>query len=293
MSARASSTRTRWPQIATELGLGQHILLGKGESAAGGAGEAVDPRRRARGGDRCGLRRRRAGRGLRRRRAADRRAPGFHRGPTRPARLQVDAPGARGRCRQVGPDLRPHGRGSGPRQAVLRQGDRRRHGARHRSRPVEAHCRAGRGGGRGPGAHGAEADARSAAPRRADGIRMPELPEVETVRRGLERLVVGRRDRPRRRRQGAHRAADVPPGGHRRPDGRDDDGSGASRQVPAESARHRRHGDGPPADERAAAARRPGSGTPAAHARGDVARTRPGARHRRPGAVVRRSPHVR
>ena len=77
---------------------------------------------------------------------------------------------------------------------------------------------------------------------------VPELPEVETVRRGLDEHVVGRRDRGRRGRPAAHRPA------HRRGrpliDGLDrahDRRRRAPRQVPAVPARHRRRADGPPA----------------------------------------------
>ena len=45
---------------------------------------------------------------------------------------------------------------------------------------------------------------------RVDAARVPELPEVETVRRGLAARVVGRRIDARRGRPRAHRAADVP-----------------------------------------------------------------------------------
>ena len=41
-------------EVAIEIDLGAHLLLGKGEDAAGGRAEAVDPRRRVRGGRRRG-----------------------------------------------------------------------------------------------------------------------------------------------------------------------------------------------------------------------------------------------
>ena len=46
-------------EVAQEIELGDCMLLGKGEAAAGGRIEAVDPQRRARGGARCGVHRRR------------------------------------------------------------------------------------------------------------------------------------------------------------------------------------------------------------------------------------------
>ena len=48
-------------EVAAELGLGDALLLGKGEDAVGRPGEAVDPGRRHRGRDRRRLPRRRAG----------------------------------------------------------------------------------------------------------------------------------------------------------------------------------------------------------------------------------------
>ena len=42
-------------EVAQEIDLGPHLLLGKGEDAAGGRGEAVDPRRRVRSRRRRGV----------------------------------------------------------------------------------------------------------------------------------------------------------------------------------------------------------------------------------------------
>ena len=117
---------------------------------------------------------------------------------------------------------------------------------------------------------------------------VPELPEVETVRRGLEAQVVGRRITQVEVGPRAHRAAHVAPGGDRRAHRRHDPARQPPRQVPAVPARHRRRADGAPAHERPAAGGRRRRRAAAAHARGDA----PG-RRARAGAVVRRPAHVR
>ena len=55
-------------ELAGELGIGPYIKLGKGEAAAGGREQAVDPRRRDGGADRGDLPRPRLGHRLRLRR---------------------------------------------------------------------------------------------------------------------------------------------------------------------------------------------------------------------------------
>ena len=52
--------------VAREIGLGNHVRLGRGEAAAEGPGEAVDPVRCLRGGARRGVSRRRSSGGTRR-----------------------------------------------------------------------------------------------------------------------------------------------------------------------------------------------------------------------------------
>ena len=52
-------------EVAQEIELGPCLLLGKGEDAAGGRTQAVDPQRRARGGARRGVPRRWRRRGVR------------------------------------------------------------------------------------------------------------------------------------------------------------------------------------------------------------------------------------
>ena len=117
---------------------------------------------------------------------------------------------------------------------------------------------------------------------------MPELPEVETVRRGLQAQVVGRRitkvevgrERTVRRTSRA--------GGHRRAHRRHDHGGQPPRQVPAVPARHRRRRDDAPAHERPPAGGRGRHRAAAAHPRRAAPGRRAGA-----GAVVRRPAHVR
>ena len=165
--------------------------------------------------------------------------------------------------------VRHRGRGTRPRQALLRHGRRRRHRAR-------------RGPGRSKKAAEQAARGRRPAPRARRRPRrpMPELPEVETVRRGLG----GARRRPH-----ASSAVEV---GRERTVRRTSaqqviDGLTGATVLAAERrgkyllvpARHRRHGDGPPADERAAAARRRPEPARPAHTHVAAApRRRPGAR---------------
>ena len=165
--------------VAEDLGLGEFLLLGKGEDAAGGrekpsilsdALEAVFGAVYVDGGPE---------RRLRRHRAADRPPPRRDGRPPRPPRPQVDAcrswrPGRVGRpSTSRGPRVPTTPSGSSPR-CRRRPVDRRGH------RPLEE---GGRAGGR---AAACAADAASLTPRRTTPIRaVPELPEVETVRRGL------------------------------------------------------------------------------------------------------------
>ena len=87
-------------ELAVELGIGPYIKLGKGEAAAGGSTQAVDPRRRDGGADRGDLPRSRARRRrLRLRRVADRRPRRGDRRTPRRARLQDDVAGAARRGR--------------------------------------------------------------------------------------------------------------------------------------------------------------------------------------------------
>ena len=109
-------------EVAAELDLGDGLLLGKGEDASGGRGEAVDPRRRARGGHRRRLPRRRLGRGR-----ATSCSSCSATASTRPPRARAATttrPGCRswrpGTSTQL-PRLRRPRRGPRPRQAVLRR----------------------------------------------------------------------------------------------------------------------------------------------------------------------------
>ena len=250
------------------------LLLGKGEDAAGGRQQAVDPVRRARGRARRGLPRRR-----RRARprpsssgcsasACDRRRRGSIGSTTRrvlqesTARLYDTAPVYV--LTRVGPR---------PRQALLGDGAGRRRARSATARAVEE---AGRAGGRRRGMRRAL----------AGGSDVPELPEVETVRRGLVSFVVGRRiervevGRERTVRRTSRAGAD------RRADRGDDHRRSGAAASTSSAARHRRRADDPPADERAGAGRRPGAHRPR-HTHVVLHLARGGARRRSCGSSIR------
>ena len=183
-------------------------------------------------------------------------------------------------------------RGTRPRQALRRGGSRRRvgHGAAARVAPRSRPSRPR------PGWPG-----RSCAPSRPcptlrtqvpvsrspDGGRrrarsrrlrrtMPELPEVETIRRDLDKEFVGKRIKkvevtgsrsrpPPPGPGGLHRPGRGPQAGRHRPAG----------QVPAAEARQRRRPRRPPGHERSAAAGRPEGAAGQAHPRGASASPAP------------------
>ena len=167
-------------------------------------GEAVDPGRRHGGGDRRRLPRRRLGRGRRARHAAARRA--HRRGGRRPRRpgLQDPAAGA------GGPALRPaaplRGRatrapttpsGSSPRSRSSASTPRARARADRRSRPSRPR----------PAGLARRLQPPSRQRGRGRRARVPELPEVETIRRDLEKEVVGKKIKTVEVTGHAHRSA--------------------------------------------------------------------------------------
>ena len=149
--------------------------------------EAVDPRRRVRGGRRRRLPRLRASRSRAisccaacRERIADAVAgPG---GRDYKTRLQEATAAAVARAAP----LRRARRGPRSRQALLRGGLRRRRLLRRGRRRIEEASRAGR-------RRGSRATRPAGRGGRAGGTAMPELPEVEVMRRDLEREVVGKK----------------------------------------------------------------------------------------------------
>ena len=166
---------------------------GQGRGRVGWARQAVDPRRRHGGGHRRGVPRRRA-RAAARLVLAAARAP-HPRAGDRPGRagLQDAAPGARGPAVRPAAPLPGAPRGPRPLEAVLRR--RCRSAARSTARARDVRRRRPsrpRHALRGNGCR-----ARRAAPPPTGGTvsgwGMPELPEVEVVRRDLEREVVGKK----------------------------------------------------------------------------------------------------
>ena len=160
-----------------------------------------------------------------------------------------------------------------PRQDVLRRRHAGRPGRRRGRGPLEEVGGAGSGSGRVRPAHRRlTGDAR--APRGRD-------------RAAWARPVRGRPPhRTRRGRARAHGQAHLASGAHRRPDRRHDHRGPSPRQVPPTAARHRRRDDDPSPHERpgpVGCGRRAASG---AHARGAAPR-------RRDRVVVRRPAHVR
>ena len=130
-------------EVAAELDLGDGLLLGKGEDASGGRRQAVDPRRRPRGGASAPSTSTAAATAAQRPGARPARRPHRRRrrGPRRP-RLQDPAAGARGPRLRAAARLRAARRGPRSREAVLRHGRAsaaRSHGQRRgplaRSRP--------------------------------------------------------------------------------------------------------------------------------------------------------------
>ena len=181
---------TALAEVAEELGIGPALLLGKGEDAAGGrekpsilsdALEAVLGAVYVDGGTAVAY-------ALIERLVGPRLAAAVDRLDQLDHKSSLQEAAARSGF--GAPEYVVRAEGPGPRQEVLRNGRARR--SHHRR-------------GRGPLEEGSRADGsfRSVRPARrrltvrpASSVpqrRMPELPEVETVRRGLDRLVVGRR----------------------------------------------------------------------------------------------------
>ena len=189
-SARRRRERaTCSPRSRSELDLGAAPAARQGRRRGRRPREAVDPRRRVRSGDRRGVPRRRP----RRPRATSCCAASSERiaeaaaGPGRP-RLQDAAPGARGRSGAIGCPRYQSCATRAPTTPSTSSppcyfGDervRRRARAARRSRPSRP-----RRGSRGTRLQD-EADG-------AGGRAMPELPEVEVLRRDLETEVVGKK----------------------------------------------------------------------------------------------------
>ncbi|MEZ5295477.1 MAG: DNA-formamidopyrimidine glycosylase family protein [Ilumatobacteraceae bacterium] len=246
-------------EVAVELGIGEHLLLGRGEDAAGGRGEDVDPLRCDGGGAwrRLSRRGRQAAFDLIERLFSGRlddAVDSLHRLDYKSALQELLArdgkPSPDYRVTSTGPD---HDKTFTAKVMVSRQTI---------------------------GARGASAS-RPNRPRRPPPTSrssspdpMPELPEVETVRRGLERHAVGRRIGRAEVGRVTDGAPDVARGGHRRPDGHDDHGRQPARQVPAAAPRSGRRDDDPPPDERPGARRRCRCRTATAHPRRAPLRSR-------------------
>ncbi len=236
--------------VAEDLDLGAFLLLGRGEDAAGGrekpsilsdALEAVLGAVYVDGGPAVAYDVDRA---------ADRPAPRRDRRPPRPPRPQVAAAGAGRRRRRSAPPEYVT-RAEGPDHAkrffatVVVDGAVARRG----HRPLEE-------GGRAGGRRGRRAPTLDAADVAGDLTPCLSCPRSRPSGAGSPTHVVGRTDRARRGRARAHGAADV--GAGRSIDGLtgatilDAGRRGKYLLLPA---RHRRHADGAPADERPAAAR--------------------------------------
>ena len=200
--------------VARTIGLGVHVRLGKGEESTGGRAEGLDPLRHRRGADRGGLPLRRV-RGRRRGDPPALRpaARGRGRDGRRPG-LEDQPPGAQRRhelgvpeyvIQDEGPDhmktFTARVRVAAGCTGTASAGPRRRPSSRPPSRPTARSAPSWR---RPPSPRPAAAEATAGADadrRRTPGPRpraMPELPEVEVVRRGLEAHVLGRPVRSRR-----------------------------------------------------------------------------------------------
>ncbi len=173
-------------EVAQEIGLGKYLLLGKGEDARGRPGEAVDPRRRVRSGRRRRLPRHRSRHHPRPRAALPRIA--HRRSGRRPGwpRLQDPPPGAR----------RGAGRSDGP---ATSSATRVPTTPSTSSPPCSSASECygdGEGGSKKQAEQGAAWVAWSRLQARSGSnweMVMPELPEVEVMRRDLEREVVGKK----------------------------------------------------------------------------------------------------
>ena len=99
---------------------------------------------------------------------------------------------------------------------------------------------------------------------------MPELPEVETVRRRLEPVLVGRQLRARRDRRPAADAAGGSGRGRGRAHGRARRGGRAARQVSGCSVRERSRSPDPPPDDGEPSARAGGTAVDVSHRRAVV-----------------------
>ena len=184
--------------VARTIDLGGYVFLGRGEEATGGRDKAsilADTMEAVIGTIHlaCGIEAAGSVRPPPLRPAHD---PVGH--PRRGPGLEDEPAGAGGRRQPRHPGVCGAGVRPRPREAVRRPRPRRRRGAGARHRPEQEGGRAAGGrAGVGRPRRPTRPDARSSSPRSSDHgrrlARVPELPEVETVRRGLDAHVVGRR----------------------------------------------------------------------------------------------------
>ena len=275
-------------EIANEIDLGASLRLGQGRGRVGRARQAVDPRRRDGSGDRRGVPRRRTRPGEQARARGARDAASASRRP---------APAGR-TTRRGSRSSRPSGSTSCPATRCATRAPTTRSGSSppccsaasstapvrdvRRRRPSRPR-RVSRGNG---------CRARRAAPPPTEGTvsgwGMPELPEVEVVRRDLEREVVGKKIKIGRCRRHARGAPSPQPQAVHHAAGRPQDHQrGAARQVPAAAARRRRRAGDPP--------RHVGSAAPGEELARDDGEAHPRRHHVHPGraAALRRPAHVR